>query len=446
MGRLFGTDGIRGEANRELTPELAMQVAQAAGAIIKEKTNKKPVFLIGKDTRLSSDMLEAAMAAGLCAAGCDVKLIGVVPTPAVAYLTTALGADAGIMLTASHNPYPDNGIKIIGPDGFKLTDGQEKEIEEIVLGHEAMPKKAEKDEIGSIAKNAGVVEKYIEYLTGLCKTPLDGLYVAIDCANGCASVSARQIFTRLGARCDVLYDKPNGTNVNAGCGSTHLEKLSEYVKTHGCDVGLAFDGDADRLLAIDHTGEVVAGDELMAVLALDLKKQGKLKKDGLVVTVMSNLGLFHFAKESGMITPVAQVGDRYVLEKMLAEGYCIGGEQSGHIIFLDEMTTGDGQLSAIHLLEVIKRENKPLATLKKLMTNYPQVLKNVAASDGMKQNLGKLAGFFEEKNAQLGDEGRVLVRASGTEPIIRVMIEGKEQKMIQQMADEIAEVITAKLG
>ena len=284
----------------------------------------------------------------------------------------------------------------------------------------------------------------MDYLVSLGEGSLSGMKVALDCANGCASVTAPQIFRRLGAECHVLHAEPNGLNVNRDCGSTHMEKLKEYVKTHGCDVGFAFDGDADRCLAVDRNGNLVDGDVLMAIFALDMKKRGKLKNNGLVVTVMSNLGLFHFAKEHDITTPTTKVGDRYVLETIIRDGYCLGGEQSGHIIFFDDMTTGDGQLSAVHLLSVLARENKPLHELRRIMTTYPQVLKNVRADDELKASLWELDDLFKEMDDRLGDQGRVLVRPSGTEPLVRVMVEGADYDQIEEIAGLIAAAIEAR--
>lgn len=446
MGRLFGTDGIRGVANERLSVDLAVQVAQAAGTVIREKMQKKPVFIIGKDTRLSSDMLEAAMAAGLCAAGCDVWLLGVLPTPGVSHLVTQLKADAGVMLTASHNPFEDNGIKIIGPGGMKLSDAEEQEIEEIVLDKIKNPHRAKPAEVGSITKIADAAKMYTKYLQSLSDSRLDGLRVAIDCANGCASVSAEQIFSGLGAECFVLHNKPDGVNVNQNCGSTHMQDLCRFVKENRCDLGVAFDGDADRCLAVDENGEIVNGDELMAMFALDYKKQGKLQNGGLVVTVMSNLGLFQFAKEHEIDAVITQVGDRYVLEKMIQDRYSVGGEQSGHIIFLDDMRTGDGQLSALRVMNLMVREKKPLSELKSVMKNFPQVLVNITADDERKAKLSELDDWFCALNETLGENGRILVRASGTEPLIRVMIEGESLEEIQKLAEQIGREIVLRLN
>ncbi len=444
MGKLFGTDGIRGVANKELDIDLATEVAQAAGTVLKERLGRKPRFVIGWDTRLSSTMLQSAMSAGLCSVGCDVQLLGVVPTPGVAYLVRKMGADAGIMLTASHNPFMDNGIKIISGTGFKLSDEEEEEIEAIIIDNERVPPKASPEEVGRVTYAFDAVNDYIDYLVGLGEGSMKGLKVALDCANGCASVTAPKIFSRLGADIHVMAAEPNGVNVNLDCGSTHMEKLQEFVRENGCDLGFAFDGDADRCLAVDKDGVLVDGDILMAIFALDMKKQGKLKNNGLVVTVMSNLGLFHYAKEYGIDTPTTKVGDRYVLETIIKDGYNLGGEQSGHVIFFDDMTTGDGQLSAVKLLNVIVREQKPLHVLRTIMTKYPQVLKHVKAADALKASLWELDDLFKEMNDKLGERGRVLVRPSGTEPLVRVMVEGADFDEINEICDTIAKAIEAK--
>lgn len=362
----------------------------------------------------------------------------------MAYLVRKMGADAGIMLTASHNPFMDNGIKIISGTGFKLSDEEEEEIEAIIIDNERVPQKAPPEEIGMVTAAFDAVDQYVDYLVSLGEGPFSGMKVALDCANGCASVTAPKIFERLGAECHLLHAEPNGLNVNQNCGSTHIGGLQEYVKAHGCDLGFAFDGDADRCLAVDRNGDLVDGDVLMAIFALDLKKRGKLKNNGLVVTVMSNLGLFHFAKEHDIATPTTKVGDRYVLETIIRDGYSLGGEQSGHIIFFDDMTTGDGQLSAVHLLGILAREKKPLHELHRIMTTYPQVLKNVRADDELKASLWELDDLFKEMDDRLGDQGRVLVRPSGTEPLVRVMVEGADYAQIEEIAGLIAAAIEAR--
>lgn len=444
MGRIFGTDGVRGIANGDLSIELAMNIGRAAGMVVEEAICRKPVFLVGKDTRLSSDMLEAALAAGLCSAGADVIRLGVVPTPAVAYLVTRYQADAGIMLSASHNPFEYNGIKIFSGEGFKLRDEQEEEIEQIVLDHlKPYSVKAPAD-IGVISDAAHAAEDYVNYLHSTVEGDLSGLRVALDCSNGSASVTAKALFEGLGATCDIFHAEPDGVNVNRNCGSTHVEELGHLVKNGNYDAGLAFDGDADRCLAVDENGDLVDGDRLIALFAYHLKEQGKLKGNTLVATVMSNLGLFKFAQQHDIGTRATKVGDRYVLECMLKEDFCIGGEQSGHIIFRDFMTTGDGQLTGIQLLSMLKEFGKKLSEAASVMKTYPQTLLNVSATPEMKaalENDEKVRAVISKLEKKLSDEGRILVRASGTEPLIRIMVEGQNTALTEEIAQEIAAAI-----
>ncbi len=448
MGRLFGTDGARGVANTELTCEMAMQIGRAAAAVLTKHLTHVPKLLVGKDTRISCDMLECAISAGVCSVGADVVNLGVIPTPAVAYLVKKYGADAGVMISASHNPAEFNGIKLFSGEGYKLPDAIEEEIEALILDTPEKIKLVTGDSIGRMLKYPSAVSDYIRYLSGAVNCELSGLRVAIDCANGSASVTAKKLFEGLGAKCYMLNCTPDGTNINLHCGSTHMDELVEFVRSRHCDVGLAFDGDADRCLAVDETGAIVDGDQLIAILALDLKARKLLKEDTAVVTVMSNLGFFKFAQQAGVNTYKTKVGDRYVLEEMLKSGYNLGGEQSGHIILLDHATTGDGQLSGGMLLSVMKRTGKPLSALAGQMKRYPQVMVNVTAPDRAKAALPEdeavnacIAGY--EK--QLGEEGRILVRASGTEPLIRVMIEGKDEAIIMRMAKDIARTIEERL-
>lgn len=449
MGKLFGTDGVRGIANEDLTCELACEIAKAAGTIIREEKGRRCRFLLGTDTRGSAPMLSAAICAGLCAVGCDVTLLGVVPTPAVAYLTRALGADAGVMLTASHNPCQYNGIKIIGGTGFKLTDAEEEAIEAMVLGKERPAALAGPEEMGRVDTGYDSVRLYVEHLRSTVGESLAGLRLAVDCANGSASATAKQILGESGAQCVFLNCEPDGVNVNRGCGSMHMEALSDYVRAHGLDLGVAFDGDADRCLAVDSAGELVDGDVLMAIFARRMARQGRLAKNGVVVTVMSNIGFFKYAAEAGLQAVTTKVGDRYVLEQIMSGGYSLGGEQSGHIIFFDYMTTGDGQLSALQLLDVIVEEKKPLSELKRVMRVYPQVIINAPADAGMKERLPHNKTLWDAVAAferELGDSGRVLVRPSGTEPLIRVMVEGPEEGQIQRIAGAVAAIIEGRPG
>lgn len=443
MGRIFGTDGVRGIANGDLSIELAMNLGRAAGMVVEETIGRQPTFLLGMDTRLSGDMLESAMAAGLCSAGANVKLLGVVPTPAVAYLVRLYGADAGIMLSASHNPYDYNGIKIFSGEGYKLLDAQEDEIEQIVLDHVKPYSVKAAHEIGRVSTAPRAVEDYVTYLASTAEGHFDGLRVAVDCANGSASVTAPLLFDRLGVDADFYHEAYDGRNINDRCGSTHIGTVAEIVRRGGYDLGLAFDGDADRLLVVDENGETVDGDRLMAMFAYDMKRRGKLKNNTLVATVMSNLGLFKFGEQSGVALRAAKVGDRYVLEEMRAGDFNLGGEQSGHIIFLDYMTTGDGQLSAVQLLNLLRDTGEPLSKAASLMRVYPQTLLNITATAEMKRMLEdeELRRAIDARSEQLEGNGRVLVRPSGTEPLIRVMVEGPEVSVTEAVAREIAELL-----
>lgn len=453
MGRLFGTDGIRGIANRDLSIQRSAQVGQALATVLRERlgAGNKPKVFIGKDTRLSSDMIEAALAAGLCAGGVDCVALGVVPTPAVAMLTVAHGMDAGVMISASHNPFHFNGIKIFGPKGYKLTDAEEAEIEDMILDDAIPMYKAEAAEIGRYSHDETLAEEYIRHLASTLpgEKPLAGMKVLADCANGSASRTAKELFAMLGAEADVICREPDGVNVNRDCGSTHIEQLREKVTAGGYALGVAFDGDADRCLAVDEKGNLVDGDQMIAIFATQMKKQGKLHHDTAVVTVMSNYGFMNFAKQSGITVKTTKVGDRYVLETMLAEGYNIGGEQSGHIIFTDHMTTGDGQLSAIQLMGVMKETGKPLSELAKVITILPQVLVNMEATVDMKAGLAEsleISAAVRACEEELKGEGRVLIRPSGTEPLIRVMVEGPEQGQIEDIANRIVTAIREALS
>lgn len=448
MGRLFGTDGARGVANSEITCELAMQIGRAAAMVLTENLEHRPRVMIGMDTRASGEMLEAALSAGLCSVGADVLLLGVVPTPAVAYLVKAYNYDAGVMISASHNPCEYNGIKIFQSTGYKLPDALENEIEAIILDEAKVPPVMVGGDVGRVTRAENAVDDYIKHLLSTTDVRCDGLKIALDCANGSSSVSARTVFESLGAECIVIADSPDGVNINKDCGSTHMGALQKCVLENGCDLGFAFDGDADRMLAVDHTGNLVDGDRAIALCAKYMQKNGTLKKDTAVVTVMSNMGFFKFCDENGIHCERTKVGDRYVLENMLENGYSIGGEQSGHIIFLDYATTGDGQLSAIQVLKVLKNTGKTLKELADEMEIYPQVLINVRVS-----NYGRVrfTSDLEIKNAiaraeeELGDSGRVLVRVSGTEPLVRVMLEGKNEQKIRELGETIAEVVRERL-
>lgn len=449
MGRLFGTDGVRGVANDELTCELAMNIGRAAATVLTDNNHRHPKILIGKDTRISSDMLEAAMIAGLCSVGANVVRLGVVPTPAVAFLVGKYKADAGVMLTASHNPCEFNGIKIFSGDGYKLPDALEEQIEAIVLDHKQETPRPTGGSVGCVSNAPDVVRDYVDHIKSTVPFSLDGMKIAIDCANGCASRTAKLLFTELGAQCSMLSCKPNGVNVNDNCGSTHMEHLMTYVKENHLDAGVAFDGDADRCLAVDEKGQLVDGDFVMAICAADMKSRGKLAQNAVVGTIMTNMGFSRFCEENGMKFVATKVGDRYVLEEMQLEGYNFGGEQSGHIIFLDFATTGDGEMTAAQLLSLVHRREAHLSSLATLMTRYPQVMVNVTVKPDGKLRFytdEEVKRAVEEVKQKLGTSGRIIVRPSGTEPLLRVMVEGEDESYIQALADSVANVIRERLS
>ncbi len=449
MGKLFGTDGARGIANTELTCELAMAIGRAAAMVLIETAGQHPAVLIGKDTRASSDMLEAALTAGLCSVGADVLPLGVIPTPAVAYLVSRYEAAAGIMISASHNPCEYNGIKIFDGKGYKLPDTLETEIEAIVLDGKKAPPSPIGGGVGRILPPRPAVEDYVSHLLDTTDTDLRGMRVAVDCANGSASATARRLFAALGADCVFINDQPDGENINRDCGSTHIERLAELVKKMRFSAGVAFDGDADRCLAVDEKGNLLDGDKIIAALAYDMKKRGELPGDTAVVTVMSNLGFFRFCEAHNIHTVSTKVGDRYVLEEMRREGYAVGGEQSGHIIMTRYATTGDGQLSAIQLLGMARRNGWKMSRIGGMMERYPQVMVNVRADTAQKQTFTKdkkLQAAIDEANQSLGKDGRVLVRVSGTEPLVRVMVEGKDFEQINTLAVSLADQIKTAIG
>lgn len=448
MGRLFGTDGARGVANTELTCELAMQIGRAAAVVLTKHTNHKPKLLIGRDTRISSEMLEAALTAGLCSVGADAEIIGVIPTPAVAYLVPKYEADAGIMISASHNPVEFNGIKLFSRTGYKLPDEVEAEIEELILDHPERIVLKEGIALGRVYRRKSAVSDYVEHLRRTMDVDLSGISVAVDCANGSASSTADALFRELGADARIIHNNPNGMNINDKCGSTNLDALVYYMKATGCEVGVAFDGDADRCLAVDENGNTVSGDQIIAMFAKDMKAAGTLHEDTAVLTVMSNFGMQKFGRDNGIRIVSTAVGDRYVLEEMLRCDYNLGGEDSGHIILRDFANTGDGQLTAIQLLRILKREGKPLSELARAMEKSPQVLKCVEADAQARTSFKEdpeIAAVIAEVERALGDEGRLLVRASGTEPLIRVMIEGNRYALINEYCDKICNVIKERI-
>ena len=446
MGRLFGTDGARGVAVTELTCETAMQIGRAAAAVLGKKSGRKAKFLIGKDTRISSDIMESALTAGLLSVGADVLSLGVVPTPAVAYLVKEMQADAGVMISASHNSMEFNGIKLFAGTGYKLSDDIEEEIESLVLDTPEKLSELQKSgaDVGRMCVDTEAINKYVTHILSTGEESLTGLKIAVDCANGSAAATAESLFAELGAKVYLLSCEPDGVNINDGCGSTCLEPLVNFVKEQHCDLGIAFDGDADRCLAVDENGSIVDGDKLIAIFAKDMSDRGVLAENAAVVSVMTNLGFTYFAKENNIKMITTKVGDRYILEQMLAGGYSLGGEQSGHIIFRDYASTGDGQLTAIQLISVIKRSNKKLSELASLMERYPQVMINVKIAPKWKEawkNISDIEQVIEDMEKELGGSGRILVRESGTEPLIRVMIEGRQFDAINKMAIEIADVI-----
>jgi len=449
MGKLFGTDGIRGVVNAGLDADLAYKVGLAAAQVLSKdkKPGEKPLVTIGKDTRISGDLLKGSLIAGLCTAGADVLDLGTLPTPGVAWVTVDEGADAGIVISASHNPFEHNGIKIFNGQGFKLSDELEEKIEDIVLfGHNNVPMKTHGDigKVSYVAPKAS--EDYIDHLESTIDSTLGGLRILVDCANGAASATAARLFDRFSKlRTDVINADPDGVNINDKCGSTHIDALAAMVKAGGYDMGIAFDGDADRCLAVDELGNLIDGDQIMAACGLDMMNKGKLPGNTVVATVMSNLGLHVYTKEHGMKLECTAVGDRNVLERMLEKGYAIGGEQSGHMIFLEHATTGDGELTALQILALLKESGKKASELFGACPRYPQVLINIPVADNdvkkavMASEL--LAQAIQREEAALGGEGRVLVRPSGTEALMRVMVEAKTEEIARTAAQRLADLI-----
>lgn len=447
MGKLFGTDGIRGVVNSGLDAGLAFQVGLATAYVLgEEKQGGRPLVAIGKDTRISSDLLEGALIAGLCSAGADVLHLGVMPTPGVAWITVNRGADAGVVISASHNPFEHNGIKIFNGMGFKLSDELESRIEEIILSNKKVPMKTHGDIGRVIYSDQRARDDYVDHLASTVAGGLTGLRILVDCANGAASATAPRLFDRFeGLHCDIIHAEPDGVNINTNCGSTHLDGLAALVKSGGYDLGLAFDGDADRFLAVSERGDPIDGDQIMAACGRFLKERGELKGDTLVATVMSNIGLHHFGRENGIQIVCTDVGDRNVLERMLRDGFVLGGEQSGHTIFLKYATTGDGQLTALQFLDILCQTGVPASRLTETCRKYPQVLVNVSVEGNaqkeriMADSRLDLAVHSVEKD--MGGEGRVLVRPSGTEALIRVMVEAQEEKTACSCAEELANLI-----
>lgn len=448
MARLFGTDGVRGVAGTELTAQMCFDIGRAAAMVLTEGCSGKPRILIGRDTRISGDMIEAALTAGFCSVGAVAIPVGVIPTPALAYLTREYRADASAMISASHNPMEYNGIKLFNKDGYKLDDALEDRIEAIVRGTTHTIDLPSGAGLGTVSRIDTAVEDYVSYILTTIDTRLDGIKAAVDCANGASSRTAPSALKKLGVDLTVINDQPNGLNINDHCGSTHMEAIRQLVLDTGADVGLAFDGDADRLLAVDELGNLVNGDQIMAICGCYLKSQGKLKKNAIVATIMSNLGLFQMGEREGIAIPKTKVGDRYVLEKMRAEGYILGGEQSGHVIFLEHNTTGDGLITALQLLSVMRHTGKKLSELAKIMTVLPQVTVNVPMDNERKYDYiddAEIMYTIHQVERLFEDSGRVLIRPSGTEAMVRIMIEGQDLPLMEEQARRIAAVMERNL-
>jgi phosphoglucosamine mutase len=446
VGRYFGTDGVRGVANRELTPELAYKLGRT-GAYLLTAMNDRTSIVVGKDTRISGDLLESALVAGILSVGADVIRVGVMPTPGVAYLTRMLKADAGVMISASHNPVADNGIKFFGSGGFKLADEMERQIEDLLdRPGDPLPRPVG-SEVGHVLEQADAADLYAQFLTETTCERLDGMKVVLDCANGAAAAIAPEVFRVIGANAVLLAAEPNGININADCGSTHPSALQEAVIREGAQLGLAFDGDADRLIAVDEKGELADGDHIAAILARSLLEVGKLDGRTVVTTVMSNIGFMKAMKSLNIDVVQTAVGDRNVMAAMREGGYVLGGEQSGHMIMLHHNTTGDGILTAVQLAGVMAKTGQPLSKLRSIMRSYPQLLVNVpvASKQGWDRN-ASIRRAIEEVKSKLGDDGRVLVRPSGTEPLIRIMVEGPDAALLKKYADRLADVIRKEAG
>ena len=449
MARLFGTDGVRGEANVTLLPEMAYRLGRAATIYFGKESEEQPLIIIGRDTRISGEMFESALTAGICSAGGRAMLAGIIPTPAIAYLARKHKAKAGIVISASHNPFHDNGIKFFGGDGYKLPDAVEDELEAIVhqLETDDNYPRPTAEHIGHIEYRTDHLNQYMEFVLSTCKERFDGVKVVLDCANGAAYEAMPKILRRLGANVKVIHALPNGTNINDGCGSTHLESLQKAVLENGADFGIAHDGDADRCLCVDERGQVIDGDHILVMCAMDMMKEGKLPYNTVVTTVMANIGFHQAIKKAGGRAEITKVGDRYVLENMLKNGYKIGGEQSGHIIFTDYSTTGDGLITALQVLSSLKRSGRKASDLTALMTTYPQLLVNVkvATKEGWETNEA-IKEAIAEGDKELGENGRILVRPSGTEPLIRVMAEGPDQDQLDRICHAIADVVKKEQG
>ncbi|MBR5317229.1 MAG: phosphoglucosamine mutase [Lachnospiraceae bacterium] len=444
MARLFGTDGVRGVANEELTPLMAMQLGQAGAYVLTKQTQHKPTIMVGCDTRISGDMLANALMAGVCSVGANAVYVGVIPTPAVAYLTRKYKVDAGVVISASHNPVEFNGIKFFNGDGYKLSDELEDEIEALINNNMEGVKFPTGTGVGKIKYRNDAREEYINHAMRKVPVELNGMKIVVDCAEGASYYTSVETLKDLGAQVIAIHNNPDGTNINANCGSTHMQELQARVVYEKAQVGLAFDGDADRMLAVDENGNMIDGDQIMAIIGNHMKNQGSLKNNTIVATVMSNLGFYIMAKEQGLNIEQTKVGDRYVLERMREIDAVLGGEQSGHVIFLEENTTGDGLLSALHLLQVMVDTRKTLSELASIMSVMPQALVNAKVPTHKKDKYmeyPEIAKAIEDLEAMFAGEGRVLIRSSGTEPKVRVMIEGKDQEVIEREAKKLADLI-----
>ncbi|WP_404406836.1 phosphoglucosamine mutase [Jeotgalibacillus malaysiensis] len=446
MGKYFGTDGVRGVANAELTPEMAFKLGRFGGYVLTKETTR-PKVLIGRDTRISGHMLEGALVAGLLSIGAEVMRLGVISTPGVAFLTKAMGAQAGVMISASHNPVPDNGIKFFGPDGFKLTDDQEAEIEALIDAETDTTPRPTGGDLGVVTDYFEGGQKYLQYLKQSADEDFSGIHVALDCAHGATSALATHLFADLDADLSTMGASPNGLNINEGVGSTHPETLADFVKEKGADVGLAFDGDGDRIIAVDENGKIVDGDQIMFICAKHLKSESRLKQNTVVSTVMSNLGFHKGLEEAGIRSIQTAVGDRYVVEEMKKGSYTLGGEQSGHIIFLDYNTTGDGLLTGLQLVNIMKLTGKKLSELAAEMEIFPQKLVNIRVSDkhGVTDN-AEVKAIIEQVEKEMDGNGRILVRPSGTEPLVRVMAEAPTKELCEEYVNRIAEVVENEMG
>ena len=444
MGRMFGTDGVRGVANEELTPLLAMQLGQAGAYVLSRENNHKPTIMVGCDTRLSGDMLANALMAGACSVGANVVYLGILPTPAVAYLTNKYKVDAGVVISASHNPMEFNGIKFFDGSGYKLPDALEDEIEALIKSNMAGISMPIGTGIGKIKYRTDAREEYINHDIKCVDVDLSGIKMVVDCAEGASSYTAVEAMQQLGATVIPIHNNPDGTNINAGCGSTHMDELRARVMAEKADIGVAFDGDADRFLAVDEKGNKIDGDQIMAIVGKHMKEKGQLKKNTIVATIMSNLGFFKMGEREHIRIDQTRVGDRYVLEHMKEIGANLGGEQSGHVIFLDENTTGDGLLTAIHLLQVMVETKKPLSELSQVMTVMPQALENATVPNHKKEaylDYPEIRDAIDQLEKEFAGNGRVLIRPSGTEPLVRVMIEGSDLEKITKEAKNLAALI-----